>query len=220
MTALEHIYAIKNILSRGPSSDDFHYSDRLILHYLTVVRAKLIKEKADKYQTISDLSYQSYCMDLSISEYHDCCSTQTGCKVLKTVLPVPSTLHSKSGTLLKVTTLNGVVIPQISKTSNDLSTYSSTMQNKVGYDIVNGHIIIFNNLNLEKILVTAIFADPDINTVCSSESEEACSTYLQDNFPIDADLIGALYQIVVQFLTMPVIPDIENDAKSNSSTEG
>lgn len=96
MTALEHIYAIKNILSHGPTSDDFSYSDRLILHFLQVSRGILVEQKIDKYYYISEQTYQDWCATLELSSFHDCCNgPDLDCKVLKSTLPLPKFLNSR-----------------------------------------------------------------------------------------------------------------------------
>lgn len=96
MTLLEHVYAIKNLLSQGPSSDDFSYSNRVIAHFLQVSRAKLIERKADKYRFISDQSYQSLCVDLELGNFHNCCDkADLECKILKSVKPIPKFLNSR-----------------------------------------------------------------------------------------------------------------------------
>lgn len=96
MTLLDHVYALKNILSHGPSSDDFSFSNRLIAHFLQVSRAKLIEQKADKYYHISDQSYQSLCVTLAPANFHNCCSAaDLDCKILKSTLPIPKFLNSR-----------------------------------------------------------------------------------------------------------------------------
>lgn len=96
MNLQHHVYAIKNLLSHGPASDDFRLSDRLIAHFLQVARAKLIEQKIDKYYYISEQSYQDWCADLELSNFHNCCTgPDVDCQILRSVLEVPKFLNSR-----------------------------------------------------------------------------------------------------------------------------
>lgn len=96
MTTLEHVYAVKNILSHGPAADDFNFSDRLIAHFLQISRARLIEQKANKYNFISEQSYQDLCLDLTLSNYHNCCKAdEIDCKIMKSVIQIPKFLNTK-----------------------------------------------------------------------------------------------------------------------------
>lgn len=96
MTLLEHIYALKNILAHGPASADMRLSDRLIAHYLQVARAKLIEQKIDKYYFISEQSYQDWCVQLELSNFHSCCQgPDPDCQILRSTTVVPKFLNSR-----------------------------------------------------------------------------------------------------------------------------
>lgn len=218
MTTLEHVYAVKNLLSHGSSSDDFSYSNALILHFLQVARAKLLKEKADKYQFISELSFQSICMKLELATFHDCCEGPTDCKVLKTVNNIPTILNSRWGDMIKVMDLSGKVIPKASKTQDRLSEFSLTNQNPVSYYVYDGKIVINNNTSLESIIVNGIFSNPSepIEISCSTSTNTQCKGYLEEEFPIDSDLISAMYSLTIGFLQSTQIKDNEQDAKDST----
>lgn len=133
MTLNVHVYAIKNLLSHGPVSDDFSYSNRLIAHFLQVSRANLIEKKADKYHFISDQSYQSLCVSLELSSFHNCCDKpDQDCKILKSTTPIPKFLNSRWGNFLKVLDLSGRVIPEYNLTQNRYSKYSLVGPPKTG----------------------------------------------------------------------------------------
>ena len=113
MTLLEHVYAVKNLLAHGPAPDDFSYSNRLIAHFLKVARARLIQNKADKYSFISEQSYQSLCINLTKSNFHNCCEApDSECQVLKSTIEIPRFLNSRMGNFLKVMDLEGRVIEE------------------------------------------------------------------------------------------------------------
>ncbi len=217
MIVKEHIYAVKNLLSHGPVSDDFSYSNKLILHFLEVSRAKLIEEKANKYHFISEQSFQSLCMDLQKASFHNCCSGPTDLCVLKTTKQLPKTVTTRFGQFVKVMTLDGRVISQGSKTLKDLSAYSITNRNPVYWFIHDNHIYIDGNASLVKVLVNGIFATPTepLEEACSMEGG-TCVDYLDQEFPIDADLISPMYSLTIQFLTSTQVKDEKNNSKDDT----
>lgn len=97
MTRLEHIYAIKNILSRGAASDDFRISNAEIYHHLKVARALLLKRKLDKHHNITDLNFITICVPLEEATYHDCSCIDADfdCKVLKSRCALPTDLVAR-----------------------------------------------------------------------------------------------------------------------------
>lgn len=96
MTLLDHVYATKNLFSRGVASDDFPLSNRLIAHFLQIGRALLIEQKTDKYHFISEQSYQSLCVNLELSQFHNCCNdVELECRVLKSTIAIPKFLNSR-----------------------------------------------------------------------------------------------------------------------------
>lgn len=96
MTLLEHVYAAKNMLTGGITSDDFSISNRLIAHHLYAARATVTERKIDKYHFISEQSFQSLCLTLELSQFHNCCEDiQLDCKVLKSTISLPKFLNSR-----------------------------------------------------------------------------------------------------------------------------
>lgn len=124
MTTKEHVYAIRNILSHGPSTDEFSFSDRLILHFLNVARAMLIEQK--KF-LVSEQSYQSLCLDLTLSSFHNCCEgPNPSCLILKSIDPLPKLLNSRYYSNIKVMDLEGRILPKVSLTQQRFSEYAIT----------------------------------------------------------------------------------------------
>lgn len=216
MTTLQHVYAIKNLLSSGAVADDFKYSNSLILHFLEISRALLMEQKASKYHTISELSYQSKCMDLELGGYHSCCGTDTGCKLLRTKELVPKLISTRFGNFIKVTTLNGDIIPHAFLNESKYAKYAIATLPKTTYSIHDGKIFIHGNTNLEKILVNGVFTSPG-EALEKCPENEVCKSYMDENFPIDADLVLPAYKIAIEMLTQNRQPDLENDSKDETS---
>jgi hypothetical protein len=219
MRLLDHLYAVKNIISAGPSSDDFSYSNALIAHFLEVTRALLTEQKADKYRYISDQSFQSVCLSLALSNSHNCCEGPTDdCKVLRSTIKIPKFLNTRWGSFTKVTDLRGNVIPELNKTQNRLSKYSRQKNNSAGWYIQDGYIYILNNTDLEMILVHGLFDKPtEIEQInCKTTATSAsCPNPFETEFPVDPDLVVPMYNLTLDYLlrSRGLPRDEENDAR-------
>jgi len=216
MTLLAHIYAVRELIGHGVPSDDFSYSDRLIAHFLKISRAKLIEQKTDKYSFISNQSYQDLCLDLELSNFHGCCDTTTECFILKSMLEIPKFLNSRWGNFIKIMDLNGEVIPEITLTQNKWSEYSLTPKNPVGWFMHNNHIYLVNAKILTKVLLNALFDDPEVIAKINCTVASTCDT-LSETFPIDSDLIAPMYMLTLEFLTKS--QSIPNDVQNNSKDD-
>lgn len=125
-TLKEHIYAVQNYINRGTKSDDSRMSDRLVAHFLKSSRAILLKRKLDKYDDISDLSYQTVCVPLEYTSYSDCsCLPEhLNCKILRSTCKIPKDIIMKRGTSIQTKTVDGVVISKSSITENKNAKFS------------------------------------------------------------------------------------------------
>lgn len=100
-------------------------------------------------------------------------------------------------------TLDGRVIAKSSLTYSRLSKYSITNKDpKPGWFIHDGYLYVINNSNLEKILLNSLFEDPtEVSEANCSASQENCPGFLESEFPIDPDLIPAMYDLTLKYLT-------------------
>lgn len=224
MTLLQHVYAIKNLLSQGPVSDDFSYSNRLIAHFLQIARSKLLEDKANKYHFISEQSYQSLCLDLELSNFHNCCDTpDNDCKVLKSTTDIPKFLNSRWGNFLKVMDMSGEVIPEYNNTQSKYSVYA-LVQPTTGWFMHDNRLYVLNNKHLRKILLNALFDDPNqIHQLnCPTSGDNNCTDFMGEEFPVDSDLINDMYKMTLGFLLqsrqLPI--DTENNAKDVETRQG
>lgn len=217
MKLVDHIYAIKNLVSQGPSSDDLGFSNKLIAHFLQVARALLTEQKADKYRYISEQSYQSLCVPLALGSFHNCCDGPTDlCKVLKSTIVIPKFLNTRWGAFIKVMDVSGEVIPAISLTQSNLQKYGRTKKFKAGWFLHDNHLYIINNTELVLVLLNGLFDKPsEISLLnCNTGNGGACASELDSEFPIDPDLIDPMYKMVLNYLlqSRQLPADKENDA--------
>jgi len=216
MTLLEHVFAVKGILSRGPASDDFRLSDRFIAHFLQVARARLIEQKINKYHSVSEQSYQDWCVNLELSNFHGCCTApDVDCQILKSTLEVPKFLNSRWGHYLTVLDLTGRVIPEITLTQNRFSEYALSTPS-TGWFMHNNYLYIVNNKVLTNIILNALFNDPEtIHSLNCPGTAEACPEFMQEEFPIDSDLVDPMYRLAIELLSLAYRQglDTENNFK-------
>ena len=224
MTLSQHIYAIKNIIANGPSSDDSPFSERLVAHYLQVTRAFLIERKADKYRYISDQSFQSLCLDLELGTFHNCCNTpDIECYILKSTIKLPKLLNTRWGNFLKVMDLAGNIIPEFNITNNKFSSFGILPENPLGWFPHDGYAYIINNKKLAKILVNGLYANPsEISEINCAVGVGNCVDYGDEEFPIDSDLIDPMYKATLEYLIRSTqLPnDLENNAKDIEAANG
>lgn len=213
---LKHIYAIKHMLSNGDISDDFRYTDLFIQHLLLVARAKLLKDRLGKYQKVSDNNYQSLCIDLELTKFHncECISKEYSCNILKSKIKIPNYITVSDASSIEVTTIDGTVISPTSKKQFELSGSSITNKATIGWYIFNGYLYITNNIILKTVLVNALFEDTAEAKKCQCES---CTTDCKDlpDFPIDPDLVMYVYDIVIKMLVSKYASDQENNTNDD-----
>lgn len=219
MTLLYHVYAIRNILSRGVSSDDSPFSLRFIAHMLSVARGRLIEQKADKYHYISEQSFQSLCLDLSLGQFHNCCNgPELPCQLLKSEVVLPKFLNTRWGDFVKVMTLDGTVIPKASLTQGRLSKYSLTQTAETpSYFIHDNYLYIQGNKHLQKVLLNSLFSDPEaIHQANCATGSNSCPDFLDTEYPIDPDLVDPMYRLTIELLlnALKLQADTENNARA------
>lgn len=223
MKLISHVYALRNILSRGPVSDDHRLSDRLIAHFLQVARARLIEQKIDKYHFISEQSYQDWCVDLELSSFHSCCEApELDCKVLKSTIAVPKFLNSRWGNHLKVMDLEGRVLPEIKLTQTRFALYALSRQ-PIGWFMHNNHLYIVNSKALTKVILNGLYNDPEeIHNYNCPGTGSNCPEFMQEEFPIDSDLVDSMYKVALDLLLLatkqPI--DTENNFKDVETVQG
>lgn len=221
----EHIYHIKNVLSNGPVSDDFKLSDEQVYFILKFIRAKLLKDKFDKYHYINISNYQTIdCLQLELVKDINCPCFTNECYVLRSKCELPRIITGRNGLLIQgIYDLSGNVISETSKTKLQYVKYSKTKKDKVSYFILNNKLHIQNKDRLKAVSITALFEDPlSLSNLggCNSCGENNTSCYDPStmDFPLDADLTTYLNKMAYEELyniMMKLPQDNINDSKDN-----
>lgn len=222
MLVKEIIANLTGILSHGPMADDSKLSERQIYFILLYLRAKLIKQKADKYHYISDFNYQYIdCLPLVQAPDGECECYEDGCVVLKSEWKVPKIIVNRNQLMLKgIFTQGGVEIFAATEQESKRFKYSRTKTGKFTYEIRNGYLIVRGTQRLKVVKLTAIFEDPlAINIAGACGENVLCFDPETSDFPLDLELVEAINKLTYEelFNVMMRIPnDIENNAKDDT----
>ena len=85
-----HVFAIQNIVNRGAVTQNTNLTNAFVGHMLKQARAVLYKRKMDKHQVLSEANYQTICVPLEESLYHNCTDVTVGCTVMKSKCKLPT----------------------------------------------------------------------------------------------------------------------------------
>lgn len=225
----EIIQRIQSIYSKGVQSDDSRLTARHIYNKMLTVRAKLIKQQANKKQKISQWNYQTLpCVELVKASAHECpCLPPIGCKILRTKHPIPKPITDLSKHLIQsVTSIDGsVVYSETSWVEKKYKNSNKYTANKPDYFIKDGYLYITHLKGAEVISIAGVFEDPieveNFPSYCENDigTYDDCNSPLEKEFPIDNDMIDTLIEITTRELPMLFsqnIEDLTNDSKDSN----
>lgn len=218
-TVQAHISTLRNRLKLH--SDDSNFTDQYLYKLLVDARATLLRRRSDKRNAIAPYVWQTLCVPLSESTFHNCDCISIGCSVLKSTIKIPHVLMSRNNAQIRVTDLAGRSIPYTTEMDLQNNQYSKVKKDKTTWTIIGDYLYVFNDLNRAYVMVRGVFEDPaELATIatCGSGNTSTCYDLLNEDFPLDGDLNNALYKLVSEDLgiTFQVTPDDSNDAKSNN----
>lgn len=219
MTINEVISYIQNIYNKGPKTDETELSDRMVYQIAKKVRAKLIKQKADKWNKIPDAYYQSIdCFPLEVEPLIDCNCIDNGCRVLKSKYKVPLFVTGRNRPLFNVYTVFGDSISPTSLDERNYNKYSKTKQNKKGWFLHNGYLVVIDDTNMmEMAMIKGVFEDPlELDGITACE-DVTCENPYSVEFALEGEMFDTLTKMVYQELlqVMKAQPqDLSNDSKT------
>lgn len=226
MKVKEIIQRIQSLYSKGVDSDDTRLSSRHIYNKIKTVRARLISQEAKKKQKISAWNYQTIsCIELIKVEAHECpCLPPLGCKILRSKFKLPSPLTGLSGDLIKsIHTIDrSIKIDEMSMTAMKYQKGNKYSKAKITYFIENEYLYISTPTTLKVIAMTALFEDPiearKYQGLCECEDCDTCVDYLEEDFPIDNDLIDALIELSLNEIVVMFSQSIEDQTNNSADS--
>jgi len=189
------------------------HTDYFLYHLFGTEAAYLIKQKEEKNHKLSDFTLKYYPLQLELSNTHDF-DCYPSCDVLKTKYPVPQPITARNRDIMKVYTFDHREIPYIRAQDFQYLQYDPIRKGKLHYSIIRGYIVIWNgdttHIVPKAILVAGRFQDPtqwsEIPS-CDSNGQvgsDACYDLLNDEFPIETDLVNAAYRRCLELLNISI----------------
>lgn len=237
----EAIQRVQSLYSRGVHSDDTRLAARHIFSKLLTIRARLMTQKLNKRQKISQWNFQTlHCVELIKAEPYECpCLPSIGCVILRTKEPLPKPLTGiiDGHMLQSVTTLEGSVI--FSETTWKDKKYkkgSKFTSDKPDYFIRDNYLFITTKKGPKAITITGLFEDPveaeNYHSICgngegcgeSTPADECpdCVSPLDQEFVVDNDMVGVIIEMAAQELIQMFSQgreDITNNTKESLNGE-
>ena len=211
-TKIKHIDYVQTILNKGAKADDHRIPNSIISHTLDFVRSLLITRELDKHKNISDFSYQTLCLSLSETNPTICSISVTlpdNCTLLRSTTKIPTPINSSWGSLIKVQYLDGRQIGRMSLQQSKRAKYSESLSSVVSYFIQDDYLYLIGTKNLSKVQIQGIWENPT-----EAEITDTCGT-LTDEYPIDAHLVGPMYELTVQNIN--ISNSFQEDTQNNAT---
>lgn len=226
MKIKEIIQGFRDVIADSHStvSDDTSFSDRLLYHYLKMIRAQLLYEKFVKgTRPINKFSTQNLeCIPLYELDENECpCRPARGCLFLRSKDPLPQTIlitDVRAGleefNYIKWEDLESVKHSRF-KFDRD-ETYYSLKTKKEGT-----YLYIHYRQYLEYADVEGMFEDPlEVRLYPSCCDPDKCIYAPEERFPIDSSLINLLYRMTFETyvqIKSAAVPDILNNDSDETS---
>lgn len=129
---------------------------------------------------ISIVNRQTFCIELISATAHDCDCIPFGCKVRKSVHPIPNVIGDSFANTLRVMTFSGTVIGYSEEGEIFSDSIDPVKKNRRRYSIKNGHILVWNDKDLKALQVQGPWEDPtewiDIELCNDETTPGACSS--------------------------------------------
>ena len=204
-------------------SVDTNFSDEYLYNIIRSYRNQFLKRKYESRNSMSPINWQTICLPLKKTKYHDCSCISVGCDILKSEKTIPSVVVGRNRPFIKIQTFDGVTIPYITPDRVKTNRYTNILADVPGYFIQNKKIILWNTLQLKAVLISWVLEDPRMLSkyqLCDENGVAygACSyDPLNEEFPVDEDLIPEIRMSVLRELgvSLQLQEDITNDSQSN-----
>lgn len=165
------------------------------LYFLINTSSNKIKtEILDKKHKLGFKNYKTVSLDLEeVIFKNDCQPSFMGCKVMKTVYPIPPTLMNSDRWEMYVYTGQKLISPLNFIHGKRISKHPA-LQNY--YDIIDDYLYVFKNLELDCVKIQAAWEDvTNLENIIGSNNQ-SCYNPLTENFPIDDQYIPILYSML------------------------
>lgn len=236
MKVKDLIYRIQSLYNKGLPSDDNRLSNRLIYNKFLTIRSKLISQEVKKKQRLSRWNYHTIpCIELIEVTSHECpCLPPVGCAVLRSKHKLPKPLSGLNGHIIEsVTTIDkSIRIDETTLTAVKYQKGNKYTANKLSFYIHNDYLYINTPTDIRVVTLTGLFEDPTEVKLfenfckennCKDCDNQDCIDYLEEEFPIDQDMIETMIEVSLQELInifRQGLEDYTSDSKSVNNSSG
>jgi len=208
------------------NSDDSTIDERLILDLIAQNRSNALRNEYNRMRSVDSTNLQVIpCFELELVDSTTCCGDViTGCKILKSVEPLPNAieLHLKDG--IQDIKPNKITAPNINYVSVDKIPYvsSDTISSKLLYAFIwNQYLYLYSTndkyMLIESVTIRGMFEDPFLagSVGCNADS---CFN-LDSQYPLEGWMWQTLVkpQVINELLARHTLPrDNDSDSKDSS----
>ena len=228
MTENQMIFSILGKV-RPHLSDDVDLSPRQVAWDIATQRSLMIRNELNKTRTIDVDTIQDLgCVEMEIADPAECCEVSTGCKVVRTVLEIPSTIElHNSDAITRIGPVNKT-LKEFSKTTFDAAKFVGNGKYTKGeifaYRANNRIYLVSNNTNhlfIEHINIRGVFEDPKDVTPFTSCSDGGSCYSSDDNYPLKSWMYTYIETSLLQKYThtYQLPADVLNDSTDNTVTD-
>jgi hypothetical protein len=234
MIIKEIIQRVQSLYSKGVQSDDSRLAARHIYSKVLTSRARLITQRMDKRQKVSQWVYQTLdCVELIKAQPYECpCLPAIGCTILRTKLELPSPLTG---------ILNGHMIQSVTSVEGSITFSETTWKDKKyaagskytsakpDFYIRNNYLYVTSKGAPKVISITGLFDDPieagKFPSICgATPCEEStpedncpeCVSPLDMELPIEKAMVETLIEMAANEL-IGVFNQSQEDMTNNSA---
>lgn len=206
MLQSEIIYNIKNLRAGGIQSDDENISDRQLAFIIDYYRAKLVRQEAMKHghtdrQDIQDLGRVSIIQ----ADPHECDCPVDAC-ILRTELPIPSTLELGDGSghgFTFVGHYGGTAFQETTWQRAPWDFHAKYTGDKPKWFIKGKYIYLINPPDpmMSVMNIQGFFENPqEANKfrTCDCDNGEACKTGFDFEYPLAAHLVDTVMKMIME----------------------
>jgi len=231
MTNAEVIQRVQSLYSRGVQSDDARLAERHIFSKLITARSKLIGQKVNKRQKMSQWTYQTLpCVKMIEAPVHECpCLPPLGCKIMRSDLPLPDPVTDMNRHMIQsVTSIDGSIIySEVTWKEKQYKKGARYTSVKPDFFIRNNYLYITYKDGPELVAVTALFEDPLAADIFPSYCDDPdcetcldCESYFDKEFIADNDMIEVIIEMAVNELVNMFSQMPEDRTNDGKDTEG
>lgn len=199
-TLNELTYDILSVLKAGKHVDDDNLSKEQVAFWIRGVRAKLIKQSADKGNSVINATQTLECIDIELVDASDCCGLELGCALLRTVDEIPQPIQSNSGELIFSVTGANLLATSINLIPWERVPYwgKGRFNNNAGAAFTyQNRLYLFNSFNPGVINITGVWANPeDASNYSNCASGNSCFTW-DSSYPVSETMLDDIKRIIL-----------------------